>query len=89
MQGLHISGQGNMKLLELCALKTNLLLKKLIIGRERMQDYLEYDRCFFLTIKTLTEGVHGIKPLTDFWKILRQPGLKYLPAIFTVYSGLA
>jgi len=46
MQGLHISGQGNMKLLELCPLKTNLLLKKLIIGRERMQDYLKYDMFF-------------------------------------------
>ena len=37
----------------------------------------------------LIEGVSGIKPQV-IWKILRQPGLKYLnvPAIFTVYSGL-
>ena len=25
----------------------------------------------------------------DFWKILRQPGLKCEPAIFTVYSGFS
>ena len=27
------------------------------------------------------------KALSDFWKILRELGLKYLPVIFTVYSG--
>ena len=40
---------------------------------------------------TITDIVHKWrgdwnKALNDFWNILRQLGLKYLPAIFTVYK---
>ena len=67
-----------MKLLELCVLNQP-SPKKIIIGRERMPDYLEYDRC--------DRGVWNKHP-SDL-EILRQPGLKYLPEIFIVYSGFA
>ena len=38
--------------------------------------------------RVIIEGVSWNKALSDFWKMSRQPGLKYLPALVTVYSCL-
>ena len=47
-------------------------------------------RCYFAFSSIhIFEGVSGKKGLSDFWKISRPLGLKYLPVIFTVYSGFS
>ena len=53
---------------------------------------LQYDFCKEKMSKETTDqklkGSEWNKALSDFWKMPRQPGMKYLPALVTVYFCL-